>query len=189
MLLLLMIWMEFLLIIDDDLDGVPLDTAEDSKKNEPIFKVAPSKWEAVDESELEAQAVTTSKWELFDQHEESEEEEIPNQEEESEDEEDTQSSKSEEQHMYSNPIKEEMPESKSSVKYSEMSEEKRAKLREIELKVMKFQDELESGKRPKKPGQSFQEQVEHYRDKLLQREKEKELERERRKGQEGQRKI
>ncbi|KAM6414504.1 U2 snRNP-associated SURP motif-containing protein isoform 1-T1 [Rhynochetos jubatus] len=165
--------------LDDDLDGIPLDTAEDSKKNEPIFKVAPSKWEAVDESELEAQAVTTSKWELFDQHEESEEEEIPNQEEESEDEEDTQSSKSEEQHMYSNPIKEEMSESKSSVKYSEMSEEKRAKLREIELKVMKFQDELESGKRPKKPGQSFQEQVEHYRDKLLQREKEKELERER----------
>jgi U2-associated protein SR140 len=38
-----------------------------------------------------------------------------------------------------------------------------------QLKVMKFQDELESGKRPKKPGQSFQEQVEHYRDKLLQR--------------------
>jgi len=32
-----------------------VDTAEDSKKNEPIFKVAPSKWEAVDESELEAQ--------------------------------------------------------------------------------------------------------------------------------------
>ncbi|XP_053929910.1 U2 snRNP-associated SURP motif-containing protein isoform X2 [Cuculus canorus] len=165
--------------LDDDLDGVPLDTAEDTKKNEPIFKVAPSKWEAVDESELEAQAVTTSKWELFDQHEESEEEEIQNQEEESEDEEDTQSSKSEEQHMYSNPIKEEMPESKSSVKYSEINEEKRAKLREIELKVMKFQDELESGKRPKKPGQSFQEQVEHYRDKLLQREKEKEMERER----------
>lgn len=34
---------------------------------------------------------------------------------------------------------------------------------------MKFQDELESGKRPKKPGQSLQEQVEHYRDKLLQK--------------------
>lgn len=33
----------------------PVDTTEDSKKNEPIFKVAPSKWEAVDESELEAQ--------------------------------------------------------------------------------------------------------------------------------------
>lgn len=108
--------------LDDDLDGVPLDATEDSKKNEPIFKVAPSKWEAVDESELEAQAVTTSKWELFDQHEESEEEENQNQEEESEDEEDTQSSKSEEHHLYSNPIKEEMTESKFS-KYSEMSEE------------------------------------------------------------------
>lgn len=34
---------------------------------------------------------------------------------------------------------------------------------------MKFQDELESGKRLKKPGQSIQEQVEHYRDKLLQK--------------------
>lgn len=38
-----------------------------------------------------------------------------------------------------------------------------------QVKVMKFQDELESGKRPKKPGQSIQEQVEHYRDKLLQK--------------------
>ncbi|XP_006002850.1 U2 snRNP-associated SURP motif-containing protein isoform X2 [Latimeria chalumnae] len=163
--------------IDEELDGVPLDVPLESKKNEPVFKVAPSKWEAVDESELEAQAVTTSKWELFDQHEESEEEEHQNQEEESEDEEDTHSSKSDEPHTFLNPIKEDYSESKSA-KYSEMSEEKRAKLREIELKVMKFQDELESGKRPKKAGQSIQEQVEHYRDKLLQREKEKELERE-----------
>ncbi|XP_077344357.1 U2 snRNP-associated SURP motif-containing protein isoform X5 [Lithobates pipiens] len=164
--------------LDDDLDGVPLDISEDSKKNEPIFKVAPSKWEAVDEAELESQAVTTSKWELFDQHEESDEEENQNQEEESDDEEDTQSSKSEDQHYYSNPIRDDMSDSKS-FKYSEMSEEKRAKLREIELKVMKFQDEIESGKRPKKSGQSIQEQVEHYRDKLLQREREKEMERER----------
>ena len=60
------------------------------------------------------------------------------QEEESEDEEDTQSSKSEEHHLYSNPIKEEMTESKFS-KYSEMSEEKRAKLREIEVSIaLKF---------------------------------------------------
>ncbi|KAM6414508.1 U2 snRNP-associated SURP motif-containing protein isoform 5-T5 [Rhynochetos jubatus] len=140
--------------LDDDLDGIPLDTAEDSKKNEPIFKVAPSKWEAVDESELEAQAVTTSKWELFDQHEESEEEEIPNQEEESEDEEDTQSSKSEEQHMYSNPIKEEMSESKSSVKYSEMSEEKRAKLREIEEKEKELERERDRDKKDKEKSES-----------------------------------
>ncbi|XP_063298565.1 U2 snRNP-associated SURP motif-containing protein isoform X2 [Pelobates fuscus] len=163
--------------LDDDLDGIPLDISDD-KKNEPIFKVAPSKWEAVDESELESQAVTTSKWELFDQHEESEEDENPDQEEESEEEDGTQSSKSEDQHYYSNPIRDDLSDSKS-MKYSEMSEEKRAKLREIELKVMKFQDEIESGKRPKKPGQSIQEQVEHYREKLLQREREKEQERER----------
>ncbi|XP_056420785.1 U2 snRNP-associated SURP motif-containing protein isoform X1 [Hyla sarda] len=162
--------------LDDDLDGIPLDI-NDEKKNEPVFKVAPSKWEAVDESELENQAVTTSKWEVFDQHEASDEDENQNQEEESDDD-DTQSSKSEDQHYYSNPIRDDMSDSKS-MKYSEMSEEKRAKLREIELKVMKFQDEIESGKRPKKSGQNIQEQVEHYRDKLLQREREKEMERER----------
>ncbi|GCC20114.1 hypothetical protein chiPu_0018748 [Chiloscyllium punctatum] len=87
--------------------------------------------------------------------------------------------RSEELLYFSNPVKDESLESKPVLKYSEMTEEKRAKLREIELKVMKFQDELESGKRLKKAGQTMQEQVEHYRDKLLQREKEKELERER----------
>uniref|UniRef100_A0A3B4FGL3 U2 snRNP-associated SURP motif-containing protein n=1 Tax=Pundamilia nyererei TaxID=303518 RepID=A0A3B4FGL3_9CICH len=75
--------------MEEDLDGIPLDPSKDAP-----FKVAPSKWEAVDEAELESQG---------------------------------------------------------------------------EVKVMKFQDELESGKRPKKPGQSIQEQVEHYRDKLLQK--------------------
>lgn len=44
-----------------------------------------------------------------------------------------------------------------------------SRLFSFQLKVMKFQDEIESGKRPKKSGQSIQEQVEHYRDKLLQR--------------------
>ncbi|XP_069474361.1 U2 snRNP-associated SURP motif-containing protein isoform X3 [Ambystoma mexicanum] len=164
--------------LDDDLDGIPLDITEDTKKDEPIFKVAPSKWEAVEEAELQSQAVTTSKWELFDQHEESAEEEKPNQKEGTAYvDDDSQSSKSDEQ-CYSNPIKDELNETKSYIKFTEMIEEKRAKLREIELKVIKFQDELESGKRPKKSGLSIQAQVENYRDKLLQREKEKELERE-----------
>lgn len=34
---------------------------------------------------------------------------------------------------------------------------------------MKIQDELESGKRPRKSGMSIQQQVEHYRNKLLQK--------------------
>ncbi|XP_072428089.1 U2 snRNP-associated SURP motif-containing protein-like isoform X1 [Chiloscyllium punctatum] len=172
-------------MLDDDLDGVPIDGPEDSKKFQSVFKVAPSKWEAVDEAALESQAVTTSKWELFDQPTESEEDEQPvdntlkgSDDEEVDDDIDDQI-RSEELLYFSNPVKDESLESKPVLKYSEMTEEKRAKLREIELKVMKFQDELESGKRLKKAGQTMQEQVEHYRDKLLQREKEKELERER----------
>ncbi|XP_071373027.1 U2 snRNP-associated SURP motif-containing protein isoform X3 [Centroberyx affinis] len=150
--------------MEEDIDGVPLDQSK-----EATFKVAPSKWEAVDEAELESQAVTTSKWEIFEQPEETkkDEEESDN---------DDKSPRSEDPQSYSNPIRDDTD---IKAKISEMNEEKRTKLREIEVKVMKFQDELESGKRPKKPGQSIQEQVEHYRDKLLQKEKEKEkLERE-----------
>ncbi|KAM4718661.1 U2 snRNP-associated SURP motif-containing protein isoform 2-T2 [Anableps anableps] len=150
--------------IDDDIDGIPLDQSAGA-----TFKVAPSKWEAVDEAELQAQAVTTSKWEIFEQPEEAKKGEADS------DDEDR-SPRSEDNQSYSNPIRDD---SDIKAKMSEMNEEKRTKLREIEVKVMKFQDELESGKRPKKPGQSIQEQVEHYRDKLLQKEKEKEkLERE-----------
>ncbi|XP_043558706.1 U2 snRNP-associated SURP motif-containing protein isoform X3 [Chiloscyllium plagiosum] len=149
----------------DDLDGVPMKMLDDDLDGVPT--------------------VTTSKWELFDQPTESEEDEQPvdstlkgSDDEEDDDDIDDQI-RSEELLYFSNPVKEESLESKPVLKYSEMTEEKRAKLREIELKVMKFQDELESGKRLKKAGQTMQEQVEHYRDKLLQREKEKELERER----------
>jgi U2-associated protein SR140 len=48
-----------------------------------------------------------------------------------------------------------------------MNEERRAKLREIELKVMTYQDQLESGERSLKPNCSLAQQVEHYRKKLL----------------------
>uniref|UniRef100_A0A3Q3NK24 U2 snRNP-associated SURP motif-containing protein n=1 Tax=Labrus bergylta TaxID=56723 RepID=A0A3Q3NK24_9LABR len=140
----------------DDLDGVPIKALEEDidgipfdQSKEATFKVAPSKWEAVDEAELESQAVTTSKWEMFEQPEETKK-----------------SPRSDDNQSFSNPARDD---SDYKAKQSEMNEEKRTKLREIEVKVMKFQDELESGKRPKKPGQSFQEQVEHYRDKLLQK--------------------
>lgn len=148
--------------LEEDIDGIPLDPSKES-----TFKVAPSKWEAVDEAELESQAVTTSKWEMFEQPEETKKDDDDS-------DYDDRSPRSDDQ-SYSNPVRDDDFKSK----LSEMNEEKRSKLREIEVKVMKFQDELESGKRPKKPGQSLQEQVEHYRDKLLQKEKEKEkLERE-----------
>uniref|UniRef100_A0A3B3YPF1 U2 snRNP-associated SURP motif-containing protein n=1 Tax=Poecilia mexicana TaxID=48701 RepID=A0A3B3YPF1_9TELE len=138
--------------IDDDIDGVPLDQSAGA-----TFKVAPSKWEAVDEAELQAQGnvgkplpniFTTS---LYFHRGEADSDD------------DDRSPRSEDNQSYSNPIRDD---SDLKAKMSEMNEEKRTKLREIEVKVMKFQDELESGKRPKKPGQSIQEQVEHYRDKL-----------------------
>uniref|UniRef100_A0AAY4DCB1 U2 snRNP-associated SURP motif-containing protein n=1 Tax=Denticeps clupeoides TaxID=299321 RepID=A0AAY4DCB1_9TELE len=157
----------------DDLDGVPIKSTEDDLDGLPYaskmsaFKVAPSKWEAVDEAELQAQAVTTSKWEVIEQPEDSGE---PKKDEDDSDN-DAKSSRSEEQQAFSNPVKTDVSDKS---KHSEINEEKRSKLREIELKVMKFQDELESGKRPKKSGQSIQDQVEHYREKLLQKEKEKE---------------
>uniref|UniRef100_A0A3Q3KT07 U2 snRNP-associated SURP motif-containing protein n=1 Tax=Mastacembelus armatus TaxID=205130 RepID=A0A3Q3KT07_9TELE len=140
--------------MEEDIDGIPLDQSK-----EATFKVAPSKWEAVDESELQAQAVTTSKWEIFEQPEETKKNE-------GDSDDDDRSPSLEDNQSYSNPIRDE---SDVKAKMSEMNEEKRTKLREIEVKVMKFQDELESGKRPKKLGQSIQEQVEHYRDKLLQK--------------------
>uniref|UniRef100_I3JCM3 Zgc:163098 n=1 Tax=Oreochromis niloticus TaxID=8128 RepID=I3JCM3_ORENI len=64
----------------------------------------------------------------------------------------------------------------SSLRSFQMSESKRKRLRELEVKVMKIQDELESGKRPRKSGMSLQQQVEHYRNKLLQKEFEKDEE-------------
>uniref|UniRef100_H3AIU2 Zgc:163098 n=1 Tax=Latimeria chalumnae TaxID=7897 RepID=H3AIU2_LATCH len=149
---------------DDDIDGVPLEEAQLAKQKEPLIRVAPSKWEAVDESELEAQAITCSKWvSLFNHMEDVKEEE-------EEEEEAAESSESE----ASVTQKEDLSSTKAAQKMLEITEEKRAKLREIELKVMKFQDELESGKRPKKSGMTFQQQVEHYRNKLLQREEENE---------------
>lgn len=54
--------------------------------------------------------------------------------------------------------------------HNELSEERRALLRELELKVLKFQDELESGKRIRKPGISMEKQVEEYRRDLIRKE-------------------
>lgn len=47
------------------------------------------------------------------------------------------------------------------------NEERRNRLREIEVKIMQYQDELESGRRTLKSGMTIQAQVEHYRKKLI----------------------
>lgn len=49
----------------------------------------------------------------------------------------------------------------------DFDEEKRTRLREIEVKIVQYQDELESGSRTLKPGWTIHQQIEHYRRKLM----------------------
>ncbi|XP_043683843.1 U2 snRNP-associated SURP motif-containing protein isoform X1 [Vespula pensylvanica] len=126
--------------MDEDIDGVPMDdednmnvrNKEDEKKPAMPAGFVPSRWETVDPDQVEAQAMTTSKWEELGQNDDS---------------------NSQDASMDS-----------SSRDYNE---ERRNRLREIEVKTMQYQDELESGRRTLKSGMTIQGQVEHYRKKLI----------------------
>merc|ERR1712106_705367 len=57
--------------------------------------------------------------------------------------------------------------------------ERRALLRDVEVKVMQYQDELENGRKGIKSGWTISEQIEHYRKKMVRKATEKlEVERE-----------
>lgn len=126
--------------MDEDIDGVPMD--DDDRTNsrckdedkKPVMPAGfvPSRWETVDPDQVEAQAMTTSKWEELEQNEDS---------------------NSQDASMDSTG--------------RDYNEERRNRLREIEVKTMQYQDELESGRRGLKPGMTIQAQVEHYRKKLI----------------------
>lgn len=64
--------------MEDDIDGVPMDenrTPLRNKTNEkkPLMPAGfvPSRWETVDPDQVEAQAMTTSKWEELGQNDDS----------------------------------------------------------------------------------------------------------------------
>lgn len=128
---------------DIDIDGFEI---QDEEKKDVDKGVAPSqlsgfilsKWETVDPEQVEAQAMTTSKWDLLESSADN-----------------SQDSKNDNQDSndYTDP--------------RDMTEERRTKLRDIELKTVQYQDELESGQRSLKSGWSVSQQVEHYRRKLL----------------------
>ncbi|KAG7205662.1 hypothetical protein KM043_007613 [Ampulex compressa] len=126
--------------MDEDIDGVPMDdddssnarNKEDDKKPSMPAGFVPSRWETVDPDQVEAQAMTTSKWEELGQNEDS---------------------NSQDTSMDSSG--------------RDYNEERRNRLREIEVKTMQYQDELESGRRTLKSGMTIQGQVEHYRKKLI----------------------
>ncbi|XP_066155445.1 U2 snRNP-associated SURP motif-containing protein [Euwallacea fornicatus] len=136
---------------DEDIDGEEIK--DEGLNDEKTFSSGfiKSKWETVDPTEVEAQAMTTSKWDMLEASQDNSKDSSPN-----------------------------ANDQDSSVDYSDtrnMSEEKRMKLREIEVKAVQYQDELESGQRTLKVGWTVSQQVEHYRRKLL-RKSEKESKKE-----------
>lgn len=59
----------------------------------------------------------------------------------------------------------------------DLDEEKRSRLKKIEVKVLQYQDELESGARQLKPGWTIDKQIQHYRRKLTKLMKKSEFQR------------
>ncbi|KAL0994066.1 hypothetical protein UPYG_G00117360 [Umbra pygmaea] len=153
----------------DDIDGVPLGAPMDDIDGMPFedlahSRVALSKWERVDDSEVVPQANPESKWDTLAERYPREGLNVSSNTKEGDGDSEADSSDDD------SPSKYDSADFKSSLSSFEMSESKRTRLRELEVKVMKFQDELESGKRPRKSGMNVQKQVEHYRNKLLQKE-------------------
>ncbi|XP_020488939.2 U2 snRNP-associated SURP motif-containing protein isoform X2 [Labrus bergylta] len=157
----------------DDIDGVPLGVAVDDINGTPLNEssVSLSKWERTGDNGTFSQAKMESKWDmLVEQDNEDEVTVSVNSQEGNKDSESDSSDDSSSSPKYDSAA------FQSSLRSFQMSESKRKRLRELEVKVMKIQDELESGKRPRKSGSSIQQQVEHYRNKLLQKEFEKDEE-------------
>ncbi|XP_067631661.1 U2 snRNP-associated SURP motif-containing protein [Eurosta solidaginis] len=131
--------------MDDDIDGIPLEKIPTElsdmqmKANAKAGAFIPSKWETVDPEQVEAQAITTSKWDTLDP---------------------PQAPKfydsSDEEQNNANAAQQQL-----------QDDDKRTKLREIEVKTMQYQDELEAGTRQLRSGWTISDQVEHYRRKLL----------------------
>jgi len=162
-----------------DIDGQPLSRSSQSMDDgrKATFKYEPSKWETVDQSLLEEQAMTTSKWENPEEEDSDpgDDEDLDGQpmEEDDDTSQDYGRNMDDDSRSPYNSRSREGSSSRDMMTRQEMTEERRAKLREIELKVMKYQDEIEAGRRSRKPGMSLAEQVESHRKKLLQKEEER----------------
>ncbi|XP_072231637.1 U2 snRNP-associated SURP motif-containing protein [Leuresthes tenuis] len=153
----------------DDIDGVPLSVAIDDidgmPLDAPLSGVPLSKWEKTSGTGRFSQAKTESKWDTVGEPGGEEEVNIScNSQDEDEGSESDSSADSCSSPNYDSAV------FQSSLRSFQMSESKRKRLREVEVKVMKFQDELESGKRQKKSGMTILKEVENYRNKLLQKE-------------------
>nr|XP_057943438.1 U2 snRNP-associated SURP motif-containing protein isoform X1 [Doryrhamphus excisus]XP_057943439.1 U2 snRNP-associated SURP motif-containing protein isoform X1 [Doryrhamphus excisus]XP_057943440.1 U2 snRNP-associated SURP motif-containing protein isoform X1 [Doryrhamphus excisus]XP_057943441.1 U2 snRNP-associated SURP motif-containing protein isoform X1 [Doryrhamphus excisus] len=141
----------------DDIDGMPLD---DSKV--PLSRAPLSKWEKTADDGTFSQGLPESKWSAASSRDDDVNVSVNSL--------DGDNSDSDSSDDSSSSPKFDSAHFQRSLRGLQMSESKRKRLRELELKVMKVQDELESGKRERKPGMSIQQHVEQYRNKLLQKE-------------------
>lgn len=126
--------------VDDDIDGIPLSGK--MRNSNATGGFVPSKWETVDPEQIEAQAITTSKW-------------------------DTLEPVAPEPPTISNASDDSFDSFENLDSNRDYDEMKRMRLREIEIKTVQYQDELESGQRSLKSGWTIQKQTEHFRHKLL----------------------
>lgn len=135
----------------------------------------PSKWESVDAAQIEAQAITTSKWDTLDPVvPEPPKISLKNEgvglisskygnytdEDDDDDDEDEDGQRPEDDGV--------------GRAASDQDELRRVRLREIEVKIVQYQDEFESGTRQVRTGWTLHEEIDSYRMKLL-KEMEQEL--------------
>lgn len=152
---------------EEDVDGVPLEesapvpaTPAVPASSSSAGAFVPSRWETVDPDDVAAGVVTTSKWDQLTSvsaGDDPPEDQTP-----PDPEEDVDGVP-----MNEGPAGSELTEAMSPESCSVVAEDRRQKLREVELKAMAYQDDLESGQRQVKSGYTLLEQVNHYRSKLV----------------------
>lgn len=180
--------------LDDDVDGVPMKDAG-GMNNGPAPGFVSSKWESVSPKRVQAQAVTTSKWEVIEANRSGDEAtngsdstpvydrsgSLTQMNQNSHDDDDLDGiplvyddykrkrrASSEDDSQSQDNTSEYSEDSRGFDRLQgDVSEERRAKLREVEIRVLQYQDELEQGLRSLKSGYSIHRQVAHYRHKLM----------------------
>ncbi|XP_050073631.1 U2 snRNP-associated SURP motif-containing protein [Anopheles maculipalpis] len=181
-------------LADDDIDGMPLDGAMDAGVHDAARRAGPSgsgsdgraggsgkgksaggsfipsKWESVDAAQIEAQAITTSKWDTLDPVV-PEPPKISLQKEGaglisskygsySDDDDDD----DEDERDFDDVLRQEGEGSRSGPDQDEL---RRVRLREIEVKMVQYTDEFESGTRQVRTGWTLHEELDSYRMKLM----------------------
>lgn len=136
---------------DDDIDGVPLEEVSKGGKSVRATGFIPSKWETIAPDQVEAQAITTSKWDTLESNN-SRKRSYSDEEEDSSEED-------------SSPRGDDRK--KTVKKDLSYDEDKRAKLREVEVQTIQYQDELESGARSVREGMTMSGQLEQFRKRLM----------------------